>query len=332
MSIGDYIKTNKLLIGCNIAIIIVINLILFSSKNLDNSLTDTLYMDSILIIILLSVTIFDLNKQKRMYKGFIKNMENTEAIASVDGYKNNFYTDSLLKVLKKQSDNFFEKEDSYKKMINELQEYITQWVHDLKVNIAICDLLLEEKDSESSKFHAQIEQMKFSINQVLNVTRANHYNKDIVAEEVEVCQQLRSAIKDNTPFFINKNIEINTNLKPFIVISDKKWIHYILSQILNNSSKYTPKNGRLEVFTKEDERAYYLHLRDNGVGIPKGDINRIFEKGFTGKNGRLGTKSTGMGLYYAKNIANTLNIDINVISEVGLYTEFILIFYKLSDY
>lgn len=191
--------------------------------------------------------------------------------------------------------------------INELPENITQWVHDIKVNLAVCDLLIEEMDSESNgKFSSPIEQIKFQANQVLHVIRANHYNQDIAAEEVDVCQVLRSAIKENALFFIRKNIEITTDLQPIHVISDRKWIHYIFGQILNNSSKYSRENGQLHICTAEDEQAYYVRIKDHGIGIPEEDMQRIFDKGFTGRNGRIGTKSTGMGLYYAKQMAEAV--------------------------
>ncbi|MEY8742624.1 ATP-binding protein [Bacillales bacterium AN1005] len=164
------------------------------------------------------------------------------------------------------------------------------------------------------------------------MTRANHYEQDIGAWEVNVCNVLRSAIKENALFFINKNIEIETDLHPFSVISDERWNYYIFGQILNNSSKYTPEGGTLQIKTKEDEQAYYVIIRDNGIGIPKEDIARIFDKGFTGKNGKIETKSTGMGLYYAKKMAEKLRVEIKLDSEEGNYTEFSIIFYKLSDY
>ncbi|WP_254520329.1 ATP-binding protein [Bacillus cereus] len=84
--------------------------------------------------------------------------------------------------------------------------------------------------------------------------------------------------------------------------------------------------------TNEDKQAYYITIKDNGIGISKEDLSRIFNKGFTGKNGKIGTKSTGMGLYYAEKIAKKLSVGIKVDSEEGEYTEFSIIFYKLSDY
>ncbi|MGP7816471.1 ATP-binding protein [Niallia sp. 01092] len=331
MKIADYLKINKLWMMSNITILIIINGILFSSISLEKSMADILYMDLLIVIIQLLIMYYGYIKQKRKYENvFTSSIDALEKKASNDG---DFYINLLLKESRKQHNKFLEMEDDYKKRINEIQDYMTQWVHDIKVNIAVCDLLLEELEDESSKkFQNQIEQMKFRINHILHVTRANHYDQDIAAEDVDVCHLLRSAIKENALFFINKNIEIETKLKPFSVINDKRWIYYIFCQILNNSSKYTPEGGLLHIYTKEDEQAYYVNIKDNGIGIPIEEMTRIFDKGFTGKNGKVGTKSTGMGLYYAKKMAGTLSIGIDVKSEEGIYTEFTIIFYKLSDY
>jgi signal transduction histidine kinase len=292
-------------------------------------------MDILIIIIQLSIMILGYKRQKKKYEEIIKYIDAEKNMPPKDICEEDFYLKNLLRILESQKKKYDDRDEYYKRAINSVQEDITQWVHDIKVNIAICDLLLECMETEKENTHKlsyQLEQIKFRVNQVLYVTRANHYNQDFVAEEFDISTVIKSAIKDNALFFINKNIRLNTQISEINFVSDKKWFHYIISQILNNSSKYTHNNGEVNIFTKEDECAYYVHIRDNGVGIAKEDINRIFDKGFVGINGRISTKSTGMGLYYVKKIAENLKISIKVKSEKSKYTEFILILYKLSDY
>jgi len=328
MSIFNYIKFQKNWFVGNLLVFIIINSILFSSTTINLSLEDILYMDILIIIIQVTFAIFDYKYHKHIYKTF-KNYNNLNS----NELKSNCYTELLLKLLDNQNTIFLEKENSYKAKINELQEYITKWVHNIKGNISICNLLLEtEEYNKNDLLYSQLEKIKFNINQILYVTRANHYNTDFSCERVEVCTELRNAIKENTFFFIHKNISIETNLHPFTTVSDRKWINYIFSQILNNCSKYTPENGSIVISCKEDDKSYCIDIKDNGPGIPKEDLPRIFEKGFTGKNGRTGTKSTGMGLYYTKNMADLLNIGLEVKSEEHSYTNFSIIFFKLSDY
>ncbi|SJZ74856.1 Histidine kinase-, DNA gyrase B-, and HSP90-like ATPase [Garciella nitratireducens DSM 15102] len=105
-----------------------------------------------------------------------------------------------------------------------------------------------------------------------------------------------------------------------------------MEQVINNACKYVDIHGKIEIFAMETNESVILSIKDNGIGIPAKDINRIFDRGFTGDNGRKTRKSTGMGLYISKKVADKLNINIEVFSQVSKFTEFRIIFYKLSDY
>ncbi len=337
MNILNYLKINKLLLISYVIIVTILNFIIFSSTTINKGLSDLLYMNILIVFIQFTFILYDYKKQQKKYSNLLKSIEGKVNIQEYNAYNDDFHISTLLQVLRVQQTEFNDREDYYKKTINYIQEDITQWVHDIKVNMGICELLLEDIETEIenesiSKLSYQIEQIKFRVNQVLNVTRVNHYNLDIVVEELNVSKVIKSAIKENAIFFINKNIRIITEIKEILIVSDKKWFLYIISQILNNCSKYTPNNGEVSITTTEDECAYYIYIKDNGVGIPKEDINRVFDKGFIGSNGRTTTKSTGMGLYYVKKIAEKLRIGINIESEKGKYTQFTIMLYKLSDY
>ncbi|ACQ53454.1 sensor histidine kinase [Clostridium botulinum] len=327
MKIMDYIKINKIWLISNSIIFIILNCILYSSSTINKSFQDIMYMDILILLTVFISFIYGFIKEKNKYSNILKYSD------ELDNKIKDFHLNVFSNMLEKQKLEYLKKEESLKNNINDFEDYITKWVHDIKINIAVIYLLLENFEEEKSqKIISEMKQMEFSVNQVLYVTRANNYNLDIKSEQVSVKDEIKKAIKENAEFFINKNIEIILEVEEFSIISDRKWIYYILSQIINNSSKYTNENGQLYIFSKEDSKAYYLHIKDNGIGIPKEDINRIFNKGFTGGNGRTRTKSTGIGLYYAKKMCNNLNIDLKVESEEGEYTEFILGFYKLADY
>lgn len=327
MKIMDYIKINKIWLISNSIIFIIINCILYSSSTINKSFQDIMYMDILILLTVFIAFIYGFIKEKNKYSNILK------CSNELDNKIKDFYLNVFSNMLKKQKLEHLEKEESLKNNINDFEDYITKWVHDIKINIAVIHLLLENFEEEKSqKIISEMKQMEFSVNQVLYVTRANNYNLDIKSEQVSVKDEIKKAIKENAEFFINKNIEIILEVEEFNIISDRKWIYYILSQIINNSSKYTNEDGQLYIFSKKDSKAYYLYIKDNGIGIPKEDINRIFNKGFTGGNGRTRTKSTGIGLYYAKRMCNNLNIDLKVESEEGEYTKFILSFYKLADY
>lgn len=336
MRISDYIRGQRELTISIAGIFVVVNLILFISTPLDKSLGEIFYLDLLIVVILGAGCGFHYSRIKKVYEKIEKVMAEEKDIKYIFEKEPNVLGISLMsKLLNYKDINFMKKEEEYQKKMNDLKDYITQTVHDVKVNLAVCEMItnrFEDQDDKVNKLIFQIEQMKFRINQALYVTRANHYSEDIVSEYVDMESVVKKAISDNAEFFISKGIEINVDIKPHSFISDTKWVHYIITQILNNSSKYTKQHGKVSIFSKEDHKGYYLYIKDNGIGINKEEISRVFDKGFTGSNGRGITKSTGMGMYYAKKMADTLGIALEVQSEKKVYTEFILSFYKLTDY
>ncbi len=337
MKTMEYIKGQFEWIVSLISIFILVNLILLTSAPLDKSIGEIIYMDLLLLVVFAAGFIFHFMRMNKVYKRILQTITEEKDIDYLFQEESNVFGISTMKrLLEFKNSSFFKKENDYQQRMNDLKDYITQTVHDLKVNISVCEMVtnrLENQDDIVNKLLFQVEQMKFRINQALYITRANHYSEDIISENVDIGQIVKESIDDNREFFLNKGISIHIDsLKPYQLISDKKWIYYIISQILNNSSKYTEANGEVEISSVEDNQCYYLHIKDNGIGIPEEELGRVFDKGFTGSNGRSNTKSTGMGMYYAKKMANTLGIGIELHSKRGVYTEFILSFYKLSDY
>jgi signal transduction histidine kinase len=151
-------------------------------------------------------------------------------------------------------------------------------------------------------------------------------------EEYSLDSIVREAVKRNSSFFISKGINLTLDVLQYNVMTDKKWLSYILDQLLNNACKYVEAGDSIRLYAREDERAVTLFVYDSGTGIAPKDINRIFDRGFTGDNGRKVIKSTGMGLYFSKKIADMLGHTLGVKSEAGAYTEFSVVFHKLSDY
>lgn len=336
MSVGQYIKGEIQWMISVVFALIVINLILFTSTPLDQGVEEIFYMDVLSILILGTGIGLHYRIIKKTYESIEEAMTEEKDIRYILEQSPRVVGTTIMKRLIAYKDHHFMiKEEDYQQKMNDLKDFITQTVHDLKVNLSVCEMVVnrfEVKDERINKLIFQIEQMKFRINQVLWTTRANHYSEDIVSETVDISKVVRDGIRDNAEFFMSKGISLHLDVKPYHFVSDTKWVHYIITQILNNSSKYTEQSGEVKVFSEEDDKGYYIHIKDNGIGIVKEDISRIFEKGFTGKNGRRNTKSTGMGMYYAKKMADALGIGMTMHSEDGAYTETILAFYKISDY
>jgi signal transduction histidine kinase len=341
MKMSDYIKGQREWIASQTGIVILVNLILLTSTPLAKTLGEIFYMDLLVILVAVTGYFFHYQRLNRVYIKIRHALSESRDIdwllresAALGG--NGIPCIGLMRELLDYKNSCFSQiENDYRQRMNDLKDYITQTVHELKVNLSVCEMAVDRLENEidiANKLFFQIEQMKFRVNQVLSITRANHYSEDIVSENIDVEQIVKEAVRDNAEFFIAKNISIHSSVTPYRFVSDKKWLHYIVVQILNNSSKYTEKNGVITISSREDERGYHLHIKDDGIGIPAEELNRVFDKGFTGSNGRSNTKSTGMGMYYTKMMADTLGIGLQVQSEQGVYTEFIVSFYKLSDY
>lgn len=336
MKITEYIKSSFVSILCQWALILIINGVLLASTNLEKSTGDILYLDLLMLLIFLAFFTYGFLREKRKYGNLRKCLDSN---SSVDYYlpeDDSYYSELVRDIVSQKTSENLELVNVYKNELDELNNYITRWVHEIKLPISVAELMLENSyDSDiefSRKFKAELERIKFLVNQVLYAGRASHYQEDHTATQFILKKAVGEAIKINAYFLMAKNIEIVTGNLDFTVTTDEKWLVYILEQILNNASKYVQQDGKVEIFAQETHKTVVLHIKDSGMGIPPSDISRIFDKGFTGKNGRKTSKSTGMGLYYSKKISARLGIGLTANSVEGEYTEFQLSISKFSDY
>ena len=157
--------------------------------------------------------------------------------------------------------------------------------------------------------------------------------EDVFFNKVSLDKIVKSSVKNNSFLLIKNNIEVSLNDLEYTVFTDIKCVSYILDQIINNAIKYSKDEGKIEFSAKVIENGVVLSIKDYGIGIDVEDISRIFDKGFTGSNGRNRLyKSTGMGLYFAKNMIDKLGHKVEVNSKKDEYTIFNIYFYNISDY
>lgn len=216
-------------------------------------------------------------------------------------------------------------------------EFISAWVHEIKLPIAVINLLIEngpgkDKDELLSSIGQETGRIDRLVEQVLYYSKIDDFSKDYFVQELELKALVNQVIKKHAPTFIHKAIKIETEAADLQITSDKKWLLFILDQIISNALKYTNNGGQIEIRGEEDEREKRLIITDNGIGIPPEDLNRVFDRGFTGRNGREFTKSTGMGLYLARRLAQKLGHDLSVDSVYGEYTRLTIHFPRLGDY
>ena len=204
----------------------------------------------------------------------------------------------------------------------DLEEYFLLWIHQIKTPITVCNLILGKPDAD----HRLKEQMIYIeeyTNMAMNYLKLLERTSDMDIYEVDLDIIISSIVKKYSLIFIEKKISLDytpTNVK---VISDAKWLFIMLEQIISNSLKYT-KSGKISI--NFDKELLKLSIKDTGIGIPSKDIKKIFDRGYSGFNGRVNEKSSGLGLYMVRKIAGILGIGIEVKSQVNIGSEFSFIF------
>ena len=200
-------------------------------------------------------------------------------------------------------------------------DYYTMWVHQIKTPISAMKLLIQTSESEiSGDLSSELFKIEQYVEMVLSYIRLDNSENDFVIKEYNLDDIVRQAIRKYAPLFIRKKISLdfqNTNYK---VLTDEKWLVFVIEQLLSNAIKYTNK-GKISIYPLENKK---LVIEDTGIGISPEDIPRIFDKGFTGYNGRTDKKATGLGLYLCKNILDKLSHKISIESEIGVGTKVIL--------
>ena len=222
----------------------------------------------------------------------------------------------------------------YKRLQEDYKEYIELWIHEIKIPIATSKLIIENNKNEITKsIDEELDKVENYIEQALYYARSNTVEKDYYVKKVNLKDIVNESIKKNKNVLIHEKISVNVHDLKLEVNTDNKWVVFILNQIIQNSIKYRKqdRNLEIEIYAKQGKENVILYIKDNGIGIKKGEITRAFEKGFTGTNGRLiGKKSTGIGLYLCKNLCNKLGIAIELNSVENEGTEIRLVFPKSS--
>ena len=227
------------------------------------------------------------------------------------------YTNLIL-TLNKEYKTYISKSDIAK---SDMIDYYTMWVHQIKTPISAMKLLIQTSESEiSSDLSSELFKIEQYVEMVLSYIRLGSNENDFVIKEYDLDTIIRQAVRKYAPLFIRKKISLDFQPTNYKVLTDEKWLVFVIEQLLSNAIKYTNK-GKISIYPLEDKK---LVIEDTGIGISQEDIPRIFDKGFTGYNGRTDKKATGLGLYLCKNILDKLSHKISIESEVGVKTKVIL--------
>ncbi len=290
------------------------------------------------VVLFLSVSgaeIWEFVRKRRFYDNLMTNIkeldrkyliaETTECPAFYEGKV-------LYEILCETDKSMCEKVAEYRRENASFREFIEMWVHEVKLPVASLQLILHNNE-DKAKALEQLRRIDSYTDTVLYYARSGNAEKDYLISEVPLKRAVTETVVKHRDDLMARGVGIYTDITETGVMTDGKWLGYILGQLISNSLKYftAERTPEIHISSEDLPDCVKLHFRDNGIGIPAADIPHIFDKSFTGSNGRAGAKSTGMGLYIVKNLCVKLGHRIEVLSRVGEYTEFIITFAR-NDY
>lgn len=334
MRFRDYIKEKMVLIIGTILALVSVEILLLAYNI---SILIRVYCAFIIIFILVLAILIEYKKKKDYYNELIKNMEDLKEkyLISEIIKTPNFIEGKILKdILQDTGKSMLENVNYYKNIQEDYKEYIELWIHEVKIPIATSKMIIENNKNEVTKsIDEELDKVENYTEQALFYARSNAVEKDYIINKTNLKEIVNGAILKNKTTLLNEKVSIElSNLKDEEVYTDSKWAVFIINQIIQNAIKYSKKeNKKIEISSQEKNDKVILYIKDNGIGIKKGEITRVFERGFTGENGRIiGQKSTGIGLYLCKKLCDRLGLGIELNSEKDKGTEVRIIFPKNS--
>lgn len=225
----------------------------------------------------------------------------------------------LLRLLRLVNERQTEERRDWEKRSADRSDYYSLWTHQIKTPIAAVKLLLEDgggKNKNGFLLREELFKIEQYVEMALAYQRLENISSDLVLQEYDLYPLLKQAVKKFSVLFINKGLRLELMEQKITVLTDEKWFVFCLEQFLSNSIKYT-NAGKIAVWAKEQEDKAVLFIEDTGIGIRSEDLPRIFERGFTGYNGRMDKRSTGIGLYLCNRVLGHLGISVKVDSQAG---------------
>ncbi|SHJ26358.1 Signal transduction histidine kinase [Clostridium cavendishii DSM 21758] len=278
--------------------------------------------------ILLSFFSFNYYKNKKLYKLLKDGVKaKNDVFMELDG---SALSESISEIFKKQFELYEAEIQKHNKIHNEHLTFINQWVHQMKTPLSVIKLQLKEYEGEekAESIEEEVNKLNKGLNMALNFARLDSFQKDFLVKEINLRGVVMEIVNKEKKSFIKNKIIPKVEIdKGITVYSDLKWLKVIIEQLISNGIKYSKHEGQeLIIMAFKDNKKINLSISDNGIGIPKKDIKRVFDPFFTGENGRKYGESTGMGLYIAKEICKNLGHEINIDSSFNIGTKVTIMF------
>lgn len=335
MKLKNYLLDNLLIIFLllfNELSIITLLLIFKIQKPLIIIITFLFTLMSIVIIL------YPYFRKKSFYNELLNNLKELdqkylilETLPQASFYEGKLLSEILYEVDKSMLENI----SKYKENTDDFKDYLEMWIHEAKIPISSLTLMFHNDNKIDKKYLEQIKRLDNYIDQVLYYVRSNYTEQDFVFKEMSLEKLISNVALKNKDDLLENKMDLYVDVKDITVSTDPKWLEFILNQIINNSIKYKNtkiKNSYIKIEAHEAKDTIKLSITDNGIGILEKDLSKVFNKSFTGENGRLRIKSTGMGLYIAKKLCTKLGHKIEITSEVNKMTTVTITFGKNNFY
>ncbi|MBQ5311508.1 MAG: sensor histidine kinase [Oscillospiraceae bacterium] len=281
----------------------------------------------IVVICAAGITLWDYLRRKVYFDKMCRDLDAldqkyllSEMMPDALFYEGRIYNDVLRQTNKSMCDNVA----YYRREALSFREYIEMWVHETKLPVASLQLMCH--NDGNTKYAEQLRRIDDSIESVLYYARSENAEKDYIIKPVLLKRAVADIAVKNRTDLQEHGISLSTEGLDKQVMTDSKWLSFMIGQLMANSIKYGA--DEISITAEDGSDCTVLHFRDNGIGIPESDMPYIFEKSFTGENGRKGRRSTGMGLYIVKRLCDKLGHSVTADSVQGEYTDIIITFGK----
>lgn len=333
MSFKDYIKDKSIYILA-LLFVVATSEILLIPFNIHKFVK--IYI-KVVPVVMFSICFFIEYYRKNKYytnlKNKIEELEEKYLISEIIEASDFSESKILKEILQETGKSMLENVNNYKHLTEEYKEYIELWIHEVKLPIATGKMIIENNKSEvTESIDEELDKIENYVEQALFYARSNVPEKDYYIKKQDLKEIINTAILKNKRSLLQNKVKLNLHELKGQVYTDSKWCTFIINQIIQNAVKYSKtENKEIEIYDVNNKENTILYIKDNGIGIKESEISRVFEKGFTGTNGRkTGQKSTGMGLYLCKKLCDKLGLKIELNSNENLGTEVKITFPKSS--
>jgi len=338
MTIKDYLWDQKYLIGIYTISVLFTGIVIYLGESVAVNQSNGLYVVEVSLLLLAIYLAVDFITKHKYYKR-LKEISDFEGLDWVNSLPLPVSSEQRIynELLQKQYQAINKKLSEYQAKGIDDREFITMWVHEIKTPIAASKLIIENSLDQPSEevlysIGDEIDKIEDFVQMTLFYSRTDDFAKDYIINSINLEKVVNESIKREFSSITNRNLNLQLQNLALQIDSDEKWLGFIIKQILDNAIKYSAENGKISIYSESHKDEVRLTIEDEGAGIKEEDIRRVFDKNFTGSNGRRYVTATGIGLYLSQKIARKLGHRITISSDAGKGTKVNIHFPHWNDF